>query len=115
MEVAHVVLQQVAVQRRDAAVAHLRDHPLEQLALQGQLRPDHQKPPVVRGDWPGDNLVGEEHRVHVVGFLPATDELRFDAHGLAGDHVLDLADLVVTLIAADHLLEHAVQLVGLPG
>ncbi|MNP33903.1 hypothetical protein D3C76_1271670 [compost metagenome] len=51
----------------------------------------------------------------MVGLLPTIDELRFHPHRLAGDHVLDLAHLVVTLIAADNFLEHSPELAALPG
>ncbi|MNE53945.1 hypothetical protein D3C80_1486990 [compost metagenome] len=51
----------------------------------------------------------------MVSFLPTVDELRFHPHRLAGDQVLDLAHLVVSLIAADNLFKHRPQFSALPG
>ncbi|MNI80024.1 hypothetical protein D3C73_1365190 [compost metagenome] len=51
----------------------------------------------------------------MVGFLPTVDELRLHTHRLAGDQVLDLAHLVVSLIATHYLFKYRPQLAALPG
>ncbi|MNE59467.1 hypothetical protein D3C80_1545610 [compost metagenome] len=78
-------------------------------------RPHHQHTTIVITDRPRHDLVAQEDRIHVVGFFPSIDELRLHAHGLASDHVLDLTHLVVTLVAADDLLEYGPQFAALPG
>ncbi|MNT20100.1 hypothetical protein D3C72_1553970 [compost metagenome] len=51
----------------------------------------------------------------MVGFLPTVDELRLHPHRLAGDQVLDLAHLVVSLIATHDLFKYRPQFAALPG
>ncbi|MDT4849592.1 hypothetical protein FQZ97_837180 [compost metagenome] len=115
IEVAEVHVAQPGIERLQATVLQL---PLDgHLALRRQRcqRPHHQQAPVVLADRPRQDLVGEEDRVHVVRLFPAIDELRLHAHRLAGDQVLDLAHLVITLVPRDDLFEHRPQLPALPG